>query len=189
MDKISVYIDNNVWDVIFKHNIDLSKELPNNEFSLAITKEAVFEIDSIPHPDLKEFARDQIQKCRIKVDALFGFYDESLPSDQQRFAGFGSDDDPESGGRLLSEEEAEVFLAEAPKEHDTPRPLRRSGLYKHEADISLAARATHSIVLTCNIKQALKRSHAKEGSRVIDMKSYSPDARLYDFIKSEILKF
>lgn len=189
MGKASVYIDNNVWDILFNNNIDLSKELPSEEFSLAITKEATFEIDSIPNAELQYYARKQIEKCRIKIDAIFGWYDESLPREMQRFAGFGSNEDPDSGGRLLSEEEAKVFIAEAPKEQDNPRPVRPSGLYKHEADISLAARATHSIVLTCNIKQALKRSHAKEGSRVIDMKLYSPNTRLYDFIQSEIQKF
>lgn len=189
MEKISVYIDNNVWDVLFKNNIDLSEELPNDEFNILITKEATFEIDYIPHADLKCYARKQIEECNIRTDALFGFYDESVPKDMQRYAGFGSDEDPESGGRLLSEEEAEVFSAEAPKENEKPRPMRPTGLYKHEADISLAARAAHSIVLTCNIKDALKRAHAKEGSRVINMKLYSPEIRLYDFICAEINKF
>lgn len=189
MEKISVYIDNNIWDELYKYKIDLSEELPSSEFSLAITKEANFEIDSIPHAHIKEYAKYQITKCNIRTDAIFGFYDESLPREMQRFAGFGSEDDPTSGGRLLSEDEAAVFITENRQEVDKARSIRPTGLYKHEADISLAARATHSIVLTTNIKGALKRAHAKEGSRVIDMKLYQPKTRLYDFIITEMKKF
>lgn len=189
MEKISVYIDNNIWDELYKYEIDLSEELPTSIFSLAITKEANFEIESIPHPEIKEYAKNQIKKCEIRTDAIFGFYDESLPAEMQRFEGFGSDDDPDSGGRLLSDDEAAVFIAENLNIDSKNRSVRPTGLYKHEADISLAARATHSIVLTRNIKGALKRAHQKKSARVIDMKLYKPEIRLYDFIVSEIKKF
>lgn len=43
-----VYIDNIVRDFLFSKNIDLSVELPNDEFSLHFTCEAEFEFPLIP---------------------------------------------------------------------------------------------------------------------------------------------
>ncbi len=45
---VSIYIDNNVWDLLFEKEIDLSVELPSDEFCLCLTREAEFEIPPIP---------------------------------------------------------------------------------------------------------------------------------------------
>jgi hypothetical protein len=43
-----VYIDHNVWDFLFARRIDLAVELPDDEFSLHLTREAEFEIPPTP---------------------------------------------------------------------------------------------------------------------------------------------
>src|SRR5215212_8274696 len=89
-EPISVYIDNNVWDFLFQRGIGLAKALPKEEFCVCITREAEFEIPPIPDhkADLKAFIQDTIDRCTIKKDGLFGFYDASLPADEQRVGGF-----------------------------------------------------------------------------------------------------
>ncbi|MDF3842300.1 hypothetical protein P3W55_11345 [Pseudomonas citronellolis] len=80
----SVYIDNNVWDFLLDRKMDLSIELPPNHYCLCMTREAEFEIPPIPESkaDLKFFIQETIRKC-VKTVPLFGFYDESLPADEQ----------------------------------------------------------------------------------------------------------
>ncbi len=81
--KISVYIDNCVWDFLYDRNIDLAVELPNDEFSIRITREAEFEIRHMP-PDKKDFAERTIAKCGIRPEMLFGFRDDTLPENERR---------------------------------------------------------------------------------------------------------
>jgi hypothetical protein len=52
---ISVYIDNNVWDLLFELKIDLSTELPDDEFRLCLTREAEFETPPMNEQELKPF--------------------------------------------------------------------------------------------------------------------------------------
>jgi hypothetical protein len=87
---LSVYLDNNVWDFLFERQIDLSSELPSDRFCLAITREAEFEIPTIPdHKDeLKAYISRTIDRCGVRTDYLFGFRCESLSADQQRYGGF-----------------------------------------------------------------------------------------------------
>ncbi|MGL6461812.1 hypothetical protein ACSZNG_23455, partial [Aeromonas hydrophila] len=44
---ISVFIDNNVWDLLFKHKIDIGQMLPRPYFRLSITREATFEVEPL----------------------------------------------------------------------------------------------------------------------------------------------
>lgn len=66
---VSIYIDNNVWDLLFEKEIDLSVELPSDEFCLCLTREAEFEIPPIPEEKaaLKKFIYDTIEKCSIET--------------------------------------------------------------------------------------------------------------------------
>ncbi|MCR6631388.1 MAG: hypothetical protein NVV74_15825 [Magnetospirillum sp.] len=127
---ISVYIDNNVWDFLFDRNIDLSVELPREEFCICLTREAEFEIPPMP-ADKRAFVEEMVRACGVRTDAYFGFFDETLPSHEQRVAGFDQ-------GRFATPEEV-AFLAQ----QRTPigGKKRPSGLYKNEADASIAARA------------------------------------------------
>ncbi len=45
---IDVYIDHNVWHYLFEQQLNLEIELPREEFTLCITREAEFEIPPIP---------------------------------------------------------------------------------------------------------------------------------------------
>lgn len=87
---VSVYIDNNVWDLLFEKKIDLSIELPREEFCLCLTREAEFEIPPIPDEkaELKEFIYNTIEKCSIETRPYFGFLDDKHLLAEQRVAGF-----------------------------------------------------------------------------------------------------
>ncbi|WWG78712.1 hypothetical protein VRC34_18740 [Pseudomonas poae] len=86
---ISVYIDANVWNILFDHQIDLTTEFPANQYCLCMTREAEFEIPPIPEEkaELKTFINATVQRA-VKTVPLFGFYDESVPADEQRYGGF-----------------------------------------------------------------------------------------------------
>ena len=45
---LTVYLDNNVWDFLFRRAINLAEALPKDEFCVCITREAEFEIPPIP---------------------------------------------------------------------------------------------------------------------------------------------
>ncbi len=87
MMAVSVYVDNNVWDFLFDRGMDLSTELPRKEFCVCLTREAEFEIPPMP-PKKRAFVEATIKKCGIPTDVFFGFNDDSLPTDEQRVAGF-----------------------------------------------------------------------------------------------------
>ena len=180
--KIKLFIDNNAWDIFFDAKIDLIKELPDNEFSLYMTKEAEFEIPLMPS-EKREYVETFINKGRIETDTYFGFYNESLSPEEQRVGGFGDLNDQSAGGRFIEEAEAALIQSEASSIGPAKRP---TGLFKNEADVSLAARSLHSVVLTCDGKKALKRAKENHGGIIVDLKKYQKGKSLADFIKSEI---
>lgn len=161
---LSVYLDNNVWDFLFDRRIDLADALPRDRFCLAITREAEFEIPLIPasKSDLKSFIADTIARCTIRTDSLFGFYDETLPEDEQRYGGFDA-------GRWASQEELD-FLAQ----QRTPlNPIKRkTGLQKDEADRALALRAIHSVVLSLDKKRGPINAAYQRGGKVVFLSGF-----------------
>ncbi|MBM7454319.1 hypothetical protein HNR62_000143 [Oceanisphaera litoralis] len=171
--KTNIFIDNNAWDIFVDQNLDLSVELPPEEFNLKITREAEFEILQMPK-EKREYVERYISQKTIKTDSFFGFYDESLPPNEQRNGGFDV-------GRFIDPEEARLIQGE------TIGPSKRpTGLLKNEADVSLAARSLHSFVITCDGKKALKRAKENSSGKIIDLKKYIPGTSLYSFIKAEI---
>jgi hypothetical protein len=94
----SIYIDNNVWDFLFERGIDLSVELPRNEYYLFLTREAEFEIPPIQKGALKAFIEKSIKDCCIETRSLFGFYDQNHPPDEQRVGGWNEGYWAEQGG-------------------------------------------------------------------------------------------
>jgi len=181
--KIDVYIDNNAWDIFFDQNIDLSKELPEEEFNLKITREAEFEIPQMPAPK-REYVEKYINNNKVKTDSFFGFYDESLPPDEQRVSEFGSIHDPAVGGRFISPAESQLM------ESEPIGPSKRpTGLLKNEADASLAARSLHSFVITCDGKKALRRAKEAHQGKILDLKKFNGKTSLYSFVKAEINSF
>jgi hypothetical protein len=56
-----------------------------------IPREVELEVGAIVRPEkaeLKAFIEATIAKCDIQTDRLFGFYNDSLPPDEQRVGGF-----------------------------------------------------------------------------------------------------
>lgn len=175
--SLTLFIDNNAWDVFFERGIDLHRELPSEEFSIKITREAEFELAHMPIKK-REYVEAAFKAKQIPTDSYFGFYDESLPQEQQRFAGFGF-------GRFPSEEELKILR----EENSSIGPaIRPTGLYKNEADVSLAARSVVSAILTCDGKKALKRAKIIHGGAIVDLKKWNPGESLAAFIRAELSK-
>ena len=139
--RTGVFIDGHVWNFLFDRKLDLAVVLPAIEWGIMHTREAEFEIP-VGKPELDVFIRETTKRCKIQTDSLFGFADEKKPLVEQRFGGFGI-------GRWAHPDEV-VFLASQRASH-AKRPTK---LQKHEADISLAARSFHSVVLTLDRRSA-----------------------------------
>jgi len=134
---------------LHKQGIALKNELSPEFFSIFMTKEVgSFEILSIPEDteerrNLVQYIRLQVAECGIGIDSFFGFSSYNDSSEyKSRVGGFNQ-------GRWVTYEEGELlkkFQVEAGRE-------RKTGLYKDEADASLAVRAcTGGIVITAESK-------------------------------------
>ena len=154
---IAVYIDHNVWGYLLEHKIDLADALPKDEFRLGITREANFEVPPTP-PDKKAFIEATIAKCEIETDTFFGFNAPSLPQKEQRVGGFDI-------GRFASAEEISFIASQSKALKPTKKPSTK--LYPNEADISLAARSFHSVVLTFDNKKGPLRDAYEQGGKLI----------------------
>lgn len=173
VERISVYLDNNVWDFLFARKIDLAEALPRHRFCLAITREAEFEIPAIPDhkAEMKAFIADAIKRCSVQTDYIFGFYDDSLPADQQRFGGFDV-------GRWATEDELDYL-----RQQRTPlknRATRKTGLYKDEADAALALRAIHSVVLSLDVKKGPINAAYQKGDKVVFLSDFDASGLTFE---------
>lgn len=172
--SISVFIDGNVWNFLFDRNLDLSVELPSDEFILCHTREAEFEIP-VGKPELDKFIEATINRCNIKTDSYFGFSDETRPPSEQRFGGFDV-------GRFATPEEIDFI-----SRHRASQIERPTKLQKNEADIALAARSLHSVVLTLDQKSVPMKNASKQGGRVVYLNDFGHQKLpLAVFIKSRI---
>ena len=166
---ISVYIDNNVWDFLFDRQMELAVELPRPEYCVCITREAEFEIPPIPDykSDLKRFIENTIKRCQVKTDSFFGFYVDSQPADEQRYGGFDQ-------GRWITDEERD-FLNQ---QHTSLKArLMKSKLQGNEADLSLAARSLHSVVLTLDRSSGPLNAAYKQGGKIVYLNDFD-DSKL-----------
>lgn len=178
---ISVYIDNNIWDFLFERKIDLATALPREEFCICITREAEFEIPPIRNHELKIFIETTIEKCKIPVDMFFGFRDETLSQSEQRTGGFDA-------GRFASSEEIAFMTQQrTPLKERHKKKNPKTGLYKDEADISIAARSFHSVVLSRDSKPGPINDAYKQGGQVVFLNEFDrANMTLRDFIKSKL---
>lgn len=179
----SIFIDNNIWDFLFARNLDLSVELPSSRYSIGITREAEFEIPPIKerNPELELFIEQQRAKCKVVVDTYFGFEESTIPSDEQRVAGFGH-------GRWASQKETEFIAAQNRKmANRNRRKNEKTKLHKEEADVALAARSFDSIVLSLDAKEGPILDARRSGGQVVFLTNF--DARgksLKQFIDDEL---
>jgi hypothetical protein len=178
--KTCIFIDNNVWDILFDHKVDLTFELPTDEFEVRITREAEFEFPGMP-AEKQEYAQKMLTTCAGRTDKIFGFYDPRHSPEEQRCGGFGDNLHPEVGGRLAERPEVDFIAREAPT---ISQKKKRTGLFGNEADVSLAARSIGSVVLTCD-NGVLGRAR-RAGGRVIDIKEWGGTIPFGAFIRQEI---
>ncbi|MBB5053597.1 MULTISPECIES: hypothetical protein [Afipia] len=151
---IGVFIDGNVWNFLYERHLDLAVELPAPEFAIMHTREAEFEIP-VGKPDLDDFIRKTMQRCNVRTDSIFGFADDTKSLNEQRFGGFDQ-------GRFAAPEEIDFML-----KYGTSGIVRPTKLQKHEADISLAAKSFHSIVLTLDKRSSPLRAARGAGGKVV----------------------
>ncbi|SEO71685.1 hypothetical protein [Pseudomonas sp. Snoq117.2] len=181
MAAVSVYIDNNVWDFLFARGLDLSVELPSDRYCLCMTREAEFEIPPISpeKAELKRFIEATVAKC-VKTVPIFGFYDESLPPDEQRAGGFGV-------GRYASD--AEIEFVDQQRKTIGNKKRDKSKLYKNEADVSIASRSFESVVLSLDAKKGPINTAYKQGGLVVFLTEFDGSSlSLSNFVDREIGK-
>lgn len=156
---ISVYIDHNVWHFLYARGLRLAQELPHPDFCIAVTREAGFEIAPTPEP-IRSFIEKTLSEC-VMEDNIFGFYDESLPPHLQRVAGLDE-------GRFATADELAFMAQQKTLLRPSQQKLNpKTNLYGNEADIAIAARAFHSIVLTCDRKGGPLRDAREAGGKVV----------------------
>jgi hypothetical protein len=114
-------------------------------------------------------------RCNIQTDSYLGFADDSKPADEQRFGGFDV-------GRFASDEEI-AFIA-SQKASSVVRPTK---LQKHEADITLAARSFHAVVLSLDRKSVALRNAYDQGGKVVYLDDFDASSlSLAEFIKARM---
>jgi hypothetical protein len=178
---IRVFIDNNVWDIFYKYNLDLCTELPASKYALLITREAEFEFEGMPS-EKKTYVNEQILKRKVKTDRIFGFYNPAYPPNEQRFGGFGTYSDNNVGGRFIRDDEAKILK----EERKAIGKKKKSGLYNNEADVAIASRSLHSVVLTCDNKKVLKRAKKRTGSLILNLSNYDNTISISELIDNII---
>lgn len=156
--KITLYIDNMVWDFLLAREMDICVELPPTEWSLRMTREAELEIPISPEKaDLKAFIKNTMDRCGIEITPYFGFGDPSAGPGIQLYGGWGI-------GHWQTRDES-TFIEEQKSRLGTK--VRPTGLLPNEADISIAARAVHSVVLSCEKKAGPIKSAKTQGAMVV----------------------
>lgn len=174
-----VYLDNNVWDFLFKRDIDVCRELPANEFEICITREAEFEIDAIPpeKEELRAFIAEALQRC-VEAKVRFGFHDDRHSEADQRVGGFDV-------GGLVSVAEHEFHARHRSRQGSKKKDSTR--LYGNEADLALAAASFDAVVLTLDKKPGPLREAHDAGGQVVFLNEFvHGDPSLADLVRARI---
>jgi hypothetical protein len=123
----------------------------------------------------KAFIEATIAKCGLQTDRLFGFYDDGLPHDEQRVGGFDE-------RRWASSEEL-AFIAPYAAALKTAKKRPTTPLYAKEADILLAARVSHSAVLSLDDKRGPIRDAFQQGGMMVFLTDFDKSGPSFgDFI-------
>ena len=173
---LDIYIDGNIWNLLYDHNIDLLKEFPRTEFRLLQTKEAEIENIAIPEDkeELKLFIFEEIERCSIETIALFGFDNQGTPESLRRYNGFNDS--------IWASPEMNEFRE---SETQNMEIVRASGLFHQEGDISVAARSLSSLVLTLNSRKGPLTRVQHMNGQVIFLKNFKPtEISLRDYVFS-----
>ena len=179
---IRVFIDNCVWDYLFERGLDLARELPSDRIQLFIPREIEFEIEPIRDAEKRRFIAEAIARANVRTWRVFSFFDERHTEEEQRGGGFGDLRDPAVGGVWIESDEA-AFDAELAQKYLGKQKKPSTRLYRHEADIALAVRSLHSVVLTLDKASGPLRDARSRGGKVIDLNDFDPDkSSLVDFV-------
>lgn len=174
-----LYIDSNVFNFVFDNGINLRDEFPADLYELRIIGEQDLENRAIPlgKQNLKEFIYQAIESYPIKIDRLFGFYDDRHPAPEQRVGGYGV-------GRYACITETAFISSERKEQSDK----KRSGLYKDEADISLGARAMGGgIVISNDAKKGPLPRAREKGGRVVFLINFNPcEESLRSYVEKQL---
>lgn len=170
---IKVIIDNNVWDYLKEKSIDIKKELPPEEFIIVSTKgvwiETSFTEDNKNvDKDLSFFIKNEKYKIIDEVTSAFAFSskDTTGAGNDTTGGGFSGLDCKDQGGGFFSIEQS-VFY-EKNRNHNECKK-KKTGLFKNEADVELAAYSFEYVVLTNdkNNKGPLKRASKRNNTGIV----------------------
>lgn len=172
---VRVFIDSCVWNFLFDRGIDLAQELPSGEFRLFIVCEGEFEIEPLESKKagLARFVRQTIERAKIRTWRDFGFFDHRHSKEDQRAGGYGERGDSSVGGFWVEADEAQ-FKKQLLGRYPQCRKKTVTRLYPNEADIALAVRSLHSVVLTLDRKQGPLRLASERGGKVVYLNDFNP---------------
>jgi hypothetical protein len=183
---VNIFIDHNIWDQLFKRNVDLDAHFPKDKYSLYVTRQGSFEIRQTPDTKakMKEYINTYI-KGTVQEDSLFGFGNPNLPSNEQRVSGFGM-------GRFSSIEENEIRAKLARKYGSTKKRKSTQILYQQEADIELAARSINHPIITLDVKAGPLKDAKDLGGKVVfinlsEIDSFSGE-QFVEYIQNRLAK-
>lgn len=176
--RISIFLDNNVWDFFHENCINLCEVFSSNWFNISVTKHVEFESAAISSPGketLKSFIDNTMESC-VTVRSYFGFFDDRFSESQQRAGGGSCLFNSNRCGGEFSNLGAEAFRKELiemyPQSNDVSK-IKKSGMMPNETDIDLAVRSMNAIVLTCDCKPGPLKIAAERGHFVVFLNDYT----------------
>ena len=157
---MKIFIDNNIWDYVYKNKIDLEVYFPKEKFKLCITQLGLYEIMQINHSnsEFKKFAKHYIEQY-VFTDGRFGFYDQKFPNNEQRSSGFM--------GKFITVEESRFRKSLKDKYQKKKKRKDSNILFPQEADIELAVRSLEDVVITFDSKKGPLMAALQAGGKVI----------------------
>ena len=153
---------------MFGNKIDITRELPAEEFKLHITREVEVELEAIPDIGkdgsnklpLKKYIQDSLARNCIETTMIFGFAEANPVDGPAIYGGFGQ-------GTFQSDTERAWYQQDKVKQLTTNKPLKNSGLHGNQADAAVAATSFDGVVLTCDKKEGPILEAYKQGGKVI----------------------
>lgn len=128
---INIIVDSNAWNFLHVSGISLSNELLR-DYNFQITLEVSRELQELVGKEgkeaLYEFFVSETQSLEEPL-CYFGFYNESVPADEQRFGGFGV-------GGFASVHQDDYFQ----KTFRQIKSSKRGIYYGNEADMLIGSR-------------------------------------------------
>lgn len=160
---INIIVDSNAWNFLHVSGISLSNELLS-DYKFQITLEVSRELQELEGKEgkeaLYEFFVSETQSLEEPL-CYFGFYDESVPADEQRFGGFGV-------GGFASVHQDDYFQ----KTVRQIKSSKRGIYYGNEADMLIGSRGFgNTFILT---EDNNKSGPMKEAENTIYVSRKSP---------------